>query len=187
MQRIAVIGCIGAGKSTLARQIGAALSLPVFHLDRLWWQDGSYRIRGAKTVAAHTMAATDFRRLQQELAAADAWVIDGGYIPDLDTRLARADTVVFLDLPRRVCLWRLARRHNRRRPDYPDQVREGLGWFLLLVRWIHRYPTEKRPAIEQAIDAHCPADTKILRLRRRRDVDRLLESIQGGPPVVTAT
>jgi len=186
VERIAVIGCIGAGKSTVARQLGETLGLPVVHLDRLWWEDGSYRITGATTVAAHTMTGPAFRQLQHDLAAADTWVIDGGYIPDLDTRLPRADTVVFLDLPRRVCLWRLLRRHNRRRPDYPDHVREGLGWLVLLVRWIYRYPTEKRPAIEQAIDAYCAADTNVIRLRHRRDVDRLLRSIQASSPEPTA-
>lgn len=151
-----MIGCIGAGKSMLARRIGDACRVPVVHLDQLWWEDGSYRITGHQTVAAHTMAGPAFRDLQLELAGADTWVIDGGYIPDLDTRLTRADTVVFLDLPRRVCLWRLLRRHNRRRPDYPGGVREGVGWLVILARWIWRYPSQKRPAIESAI-AHAGA------------------------------
>src|SRR6478672_10266145 len=51
VERIAVIGGIGAGKSTLARELGARLELPVVHLDRLWWTDGAYRITGAETVA----------------------------------------------------------------------------------------------------------------------------------------
>jgi adenylate kinase family enzyme len=68
-----------------------------------------------------------FRKLQEGLAARPAWIIDGGYTGDLDTRLSRADAVVFLDLPRSVCLWQLVKRHNRRRPDYPDGVREGVG------------------------------------------------------------
>jgi adenylate kinase family enzyme len=182
MRRIAVIGCIGAGKSTLARRIGNACRLPVVHLDQLWWQDGSYRITGYQTVAAHTMAGPAFRDLQQELAAADTWVIDGGYIPDLDTRLTRADTVVFLDLPRRVCLWRLLRRHNRRRPDYPGGVREGVGWLFILARWILRYPSQKRPAIEFAIAGHCPADTTVIRLRSRRQVTDFLRTIERDKP-----
>lgn len=101
----------------------------------------------------------------------------GGYIPDLNTRLPRADTIVFLDLPRRVCLWRLVRRHNRRRPDYPEHVGEGLGWLLLLIRWIFRYPSQKRPAIEHAIVEHCRPESTVIRLRRRHDVEDFLKSI----------
>jgi adenylate kinase family enzyme len=177
MRRVAVIGCIGAGKSTLARQLGARLDLPVIHLDRLWWNDGTYRITGADSVATHTMPADEFRRLQQELADGDEWVIDGGFIADLDTRLPRADTVVFLDLPRHICWWRLVRRHDHRRPDYPDHVHEGARWLLLLARWIYRYPRQKRPLIEQAIKEHCPPEAIVIRLRRRQDVDALLETI----------
>ena len=38
MRRVLVLGCPGAGKSTLARSLGEALSLPVVHLDKLWWK-----------------------------------------------------------------------------------------------------------------------------------------------------
>ena len=36
-KRILIIGCGGAGKSTLARQLGKKLNLPVVHLDKIWW------------------------------------------------------------------------------------------------------------------------------------------------------
>jgi adenylate kinase family enzyme len=45
-----VIGCVGAGKSTVARAPGESLRIEVIHLDRLWWQDGHYRITGQTTV-----------------------------------------------------------------------------------------------------------------------------------------
>jgi adenylate kinase family enzyme len=176
VRRIAVIGCIGAGKSTVARALGTCLGIEVTHLDRLWWQAGHYRITGSGTVASRTMDAESFRRLQHDLAAGHDWIIDGGYIGDLDTRLARADTVVFLDLPRRVCLWRLLKRHNRRRPDYPDGVREGIGWLWLLARWVWSYPKQKRPQIEQAIIEHAH-DAAIIRLRTNREVRRFLRRV----------
>ncbi len=40
MQRIAILGCSGGGKSTLARALGEALDLPVVHLDQLYWLPG---------------------------------------------------------------------------------------------------------------------------------------------------
>lgn len=177
IKRVAVIGCIGAGKSTLARALGEALELPVVHLDRLWWQGGNYRITGAETVASRTMEDDAFRRRQQELADEDAWIIDGGHIADLDTRLSRADTVVFLDLPRRVCLWRLLKRHNQPRADYPEGVREGLGWGKLLATWIWAYPSKKRPQIEQAVADHCNANTNVIRLGTRREVSKFLAEV----------
>ncbi len=40
MKRLAIVGCAGAGKSTLARLLGQILGLPVFHLDALFWRPG---------------------------------------------------------------------------------------------------------------------------------------------------
>jgi len=125
-------------------------------------------------VAQHTMSSQAFRDLQRRLAAEDAWIIDGGYIGDLDTRLTRADTVVFLDLPRRVCLWRLVRRHGRHRADYPAHAQEGLGWLLALIRWVISYPSQKRPAIEDALAHYCGPSTEIVRLQSQARVDEFL-------------
>jgi len=40
MERVMIIGCAGAGKSTLARKLGAITGLPVIHLDREHWRPG---------------------------------------------------------------------------------------------------------------------------------------------------
>ena len=40
MERVMIIGCGGAGKSTLARQLGEVTGLPVVHLDKLFWKSG---------------------------------------------------------------------------------------------------------------------------------------------------
>jgi adenylate kinase family enzyme len=172
-ERIAVVGCIGAGKSTLARALGERLRLPVVHLDRLWWDDGCYRIRGRSSVEQHTMPADEFRALQRRLAAEGRWIIDGGHVGDLDTRLPRATTVIWLDLPRHVCLRRLLRRHGRTRADYPPQVRESVRWLAALSWWVLRYPRRKRPQIAAAIEQHATA-AEVHRLGDRRQVADLL-------------
>lgn len=178
-QRVLVIGCIGAGKSTLARALGQRLHLPVVHLDRLWWHDGSYRIRGRASVQQHTMAPDAWRARQRHLAAADEWIIEGGYVGDLDTRLDRATTVIWLDLPRRVCVWRVLRRHGRKRDDRPPHVQESLRWLAVQVWWVVRYPRRKRPLIEAAIAQHT-VDVAVHRLRRRHEVTDLLVELAEG-------
>jgi adenylate kinase family enzyme len=174
-RRIALVGCIGAGKSTLARTLGEMLGLEVFHLDRLWWQGGGYRITGPETVAAHTLDGRAFRQLQQELASGDDWIIDGGRA-DLDVRLSRADTVIFLDLPRRTCMWRLIKRTGRSRADYPPDVRESLRWLVLLLRWVWTYP-QKRPGMLRAIETY-GSNARLIHCRSKADVQRLLETLR---------
>lgn len=175
-ERIAVVGCIGAGKSTLARALGERLHVPVVHLDRLWWHDGSYRIQGPASVERHTMPADQFRELQERLAAEDRWIIEGGYISDLDVRLPRATTVIWLDLPRHVCLWHLLCGHNWARADYPPQVHESVRWLASLSRWVLRYPRQKRPQIAAAIEQHATG-AEVHRLRERRQVADLLAAM----------
>jgi adenylate kinase family enzyme len=179
VERVAVVGCIGAGKSTGARAVGEFLGVEVYHLDRLWWQPGEYKITGAASVATHTMSEEEFLQLEVRLAAGEAWVIDGG-VANIGIRLARADTVVFLDLPRWFCAWRVIRRHNRPRPDYPEGVREGFGWMWLLLRWIWKtWPTERRPSVLSAIEVY-GAGATVVQLRTRREVRSFLAGLGRG-------
>lgn len=135
MQRVLIIGSGGAGKSTLARDIGARLALPVVHLDALYWQSGWRETAKAEWVARVSAAVAE-----------PAWVMDGNYSGTLDVRLPRADTVIFLDLPRVQCLWRVISRwwryRGRTRPDMAPGCNEQLSWEF--VSWIWTYPGRRR-------------------------------------------
>lgn len=106
MKRVLVIGCGGAGKSTFARQLGARLQLPVIHLDAHYWRPGW--VEPSKSEWATTVDG---------LLAGEAWVMDGNYGGTLPTRLAVCDCVVFIDLPRWLCIWRVLRRALRYRGE----------------------------------------------------------------------
>jgi len=68
MQRIAVVGSGGAGKSTFATELGRRLGLPVIHLDEHYWQPG--------WVAT---PAEQWQDRQRGLVAYDCWIVDGNY------------------------------------------------------------------------------------------------------------
>jgi adenylate kinase family enzyme len=88
-----------------------------------------------------------------ELVSKDRWIIDGGRA-DLELRLARADTVIFLDLPRWICMWRVAKRTGSPRSDYPPDVQESWRWMMVLLRWVWTYPKQKRPGMVDAVEKH---------------------------------
>lgn len=143
MQRIVIVGSGGAGKSTLALQIGEALGLPVFHLDALFWQPGWV-----------TTPRGERLRTLEQLVQSNAWILDGNWGgTGLEVRLAAADTIIFLDLPRTLCLWRAVRRwlsfRGRTRPDLGEDCPERLDWAYL--RWIWDYPRLHRPALLRRI------------------------------------
>ena len=167
MHRILVIGSGGAGKSTLARRVGATLGLPVIHLDALYWQPG--------------WVPTPENEWEQRVAALVAgarWVMDGNYGGTLDQRLAVCDTVVFLDLPRWLCLarvvWRRLRYAGRTRPDVAPGCAEQVSWEF--VSWIWKYPHRRRPGILRRL-AVLPADRQVVVLRSRREVMRWLATL----------
>jgi len=105
----------------------------------------------------------------------DAWIIDGNYGGTLDLRLAASDTVVFLDIPRLVCLWRVLRRQLRHagqpRSELPAGCPEGLSWEFL--KWIWTYPARRRGAILRRLD-ELKAHKRVYVLRSSREIERFL-------------
>ncbi len=138
MQRVLVIGSGGAGKSTLAAELSARLQLPLVHLDALYWRSGWQE-----------METAEWKRTVGELASAPAWVMDGNYGGTMEERLARCDTVIFLDLPRVQCVWRILRRwwryRGRTRPDLAPGCPEQMSWEF--IRWVWTYPATRRPGV----------------------------------------
>ena len=119
MKRVLIIGSGGAGKSTLTVQLGPILGLPVIHLDSLYWKQGWQQLD--KDIWRDTVSG---------LVAGDEWIMDGNYGGTLDIRVPAADTVVYLDFPPLLCLWRVIKRrfqYNKcGRPDMapgcPEQI-----------------------------------------------------------------
>lgn len=152
----------------LATEISRRTGIPVVHLDRIFWRAGWVR-------APADDAARGFRAA----IAGDSWILDGNFLWDErvagDGRFERADTVVFLDLPRRTCLRRvlvrLVRERGRSRPDLPDGAREGVD--LPLLRWIWSYGKTDRPRV---LDLLAQLDERVAvhHLRSPSDVKRFL-------------
>lgn len=153
MERIAVIGCGGAGKSTLSRRLGLITGLPVVHLDAHFWSAGWT-----------PTPREQWRDVVAGLVAAPRWVMDGNYRSTMDMRLARADTVVFLDYGRLRCLWRALRRRvawwGATRPDMaPDCPERGID--LDFFRWIWRFPGDGRPQLMELLERLGPDQTAV--------------------------
>ena len=139
MQKVLVIGCSGAGKSTFARRLRDITGLPLYYLDRLWHKPDRTNV---------TREAFD-RGLAQWLAR-PAWILDGNYSRTLPQRLEACDTVFFLDFPLEVCLAGVENRRGAQRPDMPWVEEELDAEFL---QYILDFGQAQLPAIRAMLEA----------------------------------
>ena len=128
----------------------------------------------------------EWRARQAELCAADRWIMDGNYSGTVDLRLATADTLVFLDLPRRVTIPGVLRRwarHRGREVQAPGCPERSSVEFL---RWLWAYPTGGRVRMLAAIEDQGRPDLTVVRLRSRREVRRWLTEATPDAPMAGA-
>ncbi|MGH7721558.1 MAG: adenylate kinase [Candidatus Dormibacteria bacterium] len=96
MKRVSVVGNSGSGKSALAARLARQLGVPHVELDSIFHLAGWEQ-----------RPEPEFRDLVLAAARADGWVIDGNYHAVRELVWERADTVVWLDLPRHIVMRRI--------------------------------------------------------------------------------
>ena len=160
MERVAVLGSPGAGKTRFSLALAEITGLPVIHLDQAYWRPGWTE-----------PATVDWRRTVTEIVSAPRWITDGNYGGTMDIRLPRADTVVVLDLPVPLCLWRAIRRvaeaHGQVRPDMAPGCPErlDLGFLQYIVRF-GRDGGGRTRMLERLDELPAATDVHVLRLPR---------------------
>ncbi|MSQ23121.1 MAG: hypothetical protein EXR58_00995 [Chloroflexi bacterium] len=165
MERIVIFGSPGSGKSMLAEQIGERLGIPVFHLDRYLWKPGWVMVSREEEAP-----------IVEHLIKSHEWIIDGDSGGTaMHVRLRAADTIVLLDLPQVICLWRALRRwiayRGKSRPDMPSGCPERLDWPYLWAIWT--YPSARLPRIWARIQEYA-VGRKVFRLQTSSEVKQFL-------------
>ena len=178
MRRVSVVGTSGVGKSTFASSLALVLGCPFLELDSVYHQ--------ADWVPLDSSA---FRARVADVASGERWVIDGNYSKVRDIVWARADTVVWLDLPRRVVMrrlvWRTLRRVARRAELWNgnrEHWRNVFTWDRQesVISWgWHTFGSNRERYAAAAAD---PANGHLsfVRLSSARAVRRFLRGASGG-------
>lgn len=167
MKKIIVVGSGGAGKSTFARRLGDALNIEVIHLDQIYWKPNWV-----------TMPKDEWSKILEGLLASDSWVMDGNFGGTREMRMAASDTIIFLDIPRRICLYRILKRavvyYGRTRPDMAEGCREKFDPEF--VEWVWNYPNRSKRSLLEQIEKF--ADKKIVILRSTNEIESFLEELR---------
>jgi adenylate kinase family enzyme len=172
MRRVSLVGISGSGKTTAGRRLAAALQVPFIELDSIFhlpdWEE---------------LPVEEFRARVAAAVSADAWVIDGNYSSVRDLVWERADTVVWIDLPRATVMRQVVTRTLRRavtRQELWNGNREPLSNFykwdpmenIIRFAWV-QYPVSVA-RYSAAMEDPQYVDITFIRLRSRAAVDAFI-------------
>jgi adenylate kinase family enzyme len=164
MRRVLIIGNSGGGKSTLARRLGEKLGLPVIHLDVLFWKPGWVE-----------SDRDDYRARVVQALAAPEWICDGNFTSTFGLRMSLCDTIVWIDRPRLLCLYRAVKRAvtyaGGGRPDMAEGCHEKIDFEF--YRFIWSYDRKVRPQLEAALAEH-GRHARLVRLTSDRETAAFL-------------
>lgn len=159
-----LIGSGGAGKSTLARRLGENLHIEVIHLDTLMWRPGWQFVEKVEQI-----------QIQRKLVQKDEWIIDGNYSSTFDIRLDRADTIIFLNYSRYLCLYRALKRmvhyRNKTRPDMVEGNDERLD--VNFLKWIWNYPNKIKPKVMDKL-SQLPKEKEVIILNNPKEAENFV-------------
>ncbi|MGW0803914.1 hypothetical protein [Nonomuraea sp. NPDC002799] len=170
MRRVSVVGNSGSGKSTLAAGLAGRLGVPWLELDSIFHMPGWT----PRPVA-------EFRSEVERFTDGDGWVVDGNYSAVRDMVWSRADTVVWIDLPRGTVMRRLLSRTLRRmagRTELWNGNKESFRFLFdrdeSIIWWAWTKHATYRERYRQAAADPALAHLTFVRVASRADAARLL-------------
>lgn len=168
MQRVLVLGCCGSGKSTFATQLHQITQLPLIHLDEKYfkpnWTEPSEK---------------EWRSIVEKLAGGEQWIMDGNYGGTWDLRIPRADTIIYLDKPTSVCMYRVLKRifkyHGQVRPDMAEGCKERFDFEFL--HYVMMFNMLRRKKYFRLFD-EIKNEKQILIFKKQKEIEDFLEEIK---------
>lgn len=168
MKKILIIGSSGAGKTTFSRRLSDLTGIEVIHLDKLHWKPNWTEPSKAEWTAT----------LEKAVRGA-AWIMDGNYSGSLDLRLPACDTVIFLETPPAVCVYRVLKRvassYGKTRPDMAEKCAEQFDWEF--IKWIWDFENRSKPKMERLLEQFKDEKT-IIRLKSKREVEKFFAELR---------
>ncbi|MFE2586564.1 adenylate kinase [Streptomyces sp. NPDC059378] len=177
MRRVALFGPPATGKSTLARWLSQELDEPHTDLDDILF------------TPAGPLPMEEFRRQAAQITSRDSgWIVEGNFSKLADVVWHRADTLIWLDFPLPLILYRITRRSLRQLAGREDSAQaRRLTWSAAffarrsLLRTAIRKYCANRPRYAQQMAETAALGVEVVRLRSPREVQHWKERTAKGP------
>ena len=166
--RVLVIGCCGAGKTTLSKKLKNILNLPVIHLDAHYhkpkWKEPTKE---------------DWLNTLHKLTRKEKWIMDGTYLDFLDVRIPRSDAIIFLDYNSIKCFLRVIKRnivdYGKKRSDMAAGCKENFD--IVFLKYVLMYNYQNRKQIYKKLYS-VKSEKEIVILKNDYEVDLFLSQIK---------
>lgn len=158
-----IIGCCGSGKSTLAKQLAQCIDLPLIHLDREYYKPNWEK-----------PSKSEWEEKIRSLISGNEWIIDGNYYNTLDMRMGQADTVIFLDMNKFLCTYRVVKRACSSKESTRSDMGQGCHerFDMDFFRYVWKFNRTMRPRIYTLLKNYLQLN--IIILSSSRDIKKFI-------------
>jgi adenylate kinase family enzyme len=166
-KKIMIFGRPGSGKSTFALWLSNTLQLPLYHLDKYFfesdWIERDYQ---------------EFLKIQQSLVEKATWIIDSNSTRSLEMRYSNADLVLYFNYPRGCCYFRVLKRLFNKNPAIDDRAPgcyEKVSLSLLRYMWgFEKRAADQIAALQKKYPAAC-----LIEIRNDKQLKNLKNELTG--------
>ena len=174
--KILIIGNGGTGKSTLAQKMSSELGIPATYLDLIMWDKDWNR-----------MPEREFSKEIDKIAKEKDWIIEGwGYHSSLNSRIEKADVIIYLQFPLAFCLKSVLKRNtdynNKKNPFDPFED-DRLSNHPLFVEAINKMNKDYEPELQRRLGQWEHSLKKIIIFHSRAELEKgyaaMIKKIKG--------
>lgn len=158
--KIHIIGGSGSGKTYLARLLSQKYNIPHYDLDDLFWDNSSNQY-GKKNPPEKRDA------LLKSVLQNNDWILEGVYYSWLIESFEKADSIIILDIPKRIYKPRIIRRFFKRKLGLEHGKKETVKSLLDLLKWTDKFQKVNLPKIYTMLEKY---NSKTIILRSARQV-----------------
>jgi len=168
MKKILILGSCGAGKTTFAKRLHELIGIKIIHLDQCYWKPNWMRTE-----------KDEWENEVKKLIQKEEWIMDVNYRSTLDIRIPAADTIIWLDFSRFVCLWRTIKRKIKNdRFDKLDGCHERINFdFIKWILW--NFPRQNRKQLLKILrEIKLAGEKEAYVLKSNKEIDLFLKKVE---------